>query len=121
MATIQFDILDYMSGLTGFVFDRAVLTRIALDRGVSNITDVNDLTKRDKDLLLADLLLAAWLSPTTWASFNQSHGSFTKGIGGQTMLNKDDIYDFLFGIYSKYEDENLELLNDKATVFFRDI
>lgn len=120
MSVIQFDILQYMSGLTGFVFDKAVLERIALDRGVSEATDISELTQRDKDLLLADLLLAAYLSPTTWASFDQRHGSYTKAIGGQNVLNKDDIYDFLFRIYKKYDDEMLELLDDKAHVFFLD-
>ena len=68
MPAIEFDILQYMSGLTGFTFDKAVLTRIALDRGVSEVTDYEELTQRQKDLITADLLLTAYLSPTTWAS-----------------------------------------------------
>ena len=39
MAAIEFDILQYMSGLTGFTFDKAVLVRIALERGVSAVTE----------------------------------------------------------------------------------
>ena len=108
-----------MSGLTGFTFDKAVLTRIALDRGVSNVTNYAELTQRDKDLLTADLLLAAYLSPTTWASFNQSHGSYKKGIGAQTMLNKDDILDWLRRIYRKY-DEEVDI-PEPTTVFFKEI
>jgi len=120
MSTIQFDLLQYMSGLTGFVFDKAALERVALDRGVSQVTDISQLTRRDKDLLTADLLLIAYLSPNVWASFDQSHGSYKKGIGSQTVYNKEDIYDWLFRIYSKYNDDNLELLDDKAHVFFLD-
>lgn len=120
MATIEFDILQYMSGLTGFTFDKAVLTRIALERGVAEVTEYGELTKRDRDLITADLLLTAYLSPTVWASFDQSHGSYKKGIGSQTMYNKEDIYNYLYNIYKLYEDEKLEeLVDNSAHVFFR--
>ena len=120
MAAIEFDILQYMSGLTGFTFDKAVLVRIALDRGVAEVTEYDELTKRDKDLITADLLLAAYLSPTVWASYSQEHGSNKKGIGSQTMYNKEQILDWLRGIYEEYEDPMLEMLPDNsAHVFFR--
>lgn len=120
MAAIEFDILQYMSGLTGFTFDKAVLTRIALERGVDQVTDYAQLTKRQRDLITADLLLTAYLSPTVWASFDQAHGSFKKGVGSQTMYNKEEIYNYLYNIYSQYEDEKLEELPDNsAHVFFR--
>ena len=120
MATIEFDRLQYMSGLTGFTFDKAVLTRIALERGVDEVTEYDELTKRDRDLITADLLLTAYLSPTVWASFDQSHGSYKKGIGSQTMYNKEDIYNYLYNIYKLYEDEKLEeLVDNSAHVFFR--
>ena len=109
-----------MSGLTGFTFDKAVLTRIALERGVDEVTEYDELTKRDRDLITADLLLTAYLSPTVWASFDQSHGSYKKGIGSQTMYNKEDIYNYLYNIYKLYEDEKLEeLVDNSAHVFFR--
>lgn len=120
MAVIEFDILQYMSGLTGFTFDKAVLTRIALDRGVAEVTEYEELTKKDKDLITADLLLTAYLSPTIWASFTQSHGSYKKGVGSQSMYNKEEILDWLRGIYEKYEDPMLEMVPDNsAKVFFR--
>ena len=120
MAAIEFDILQYMSGLTGFTFDKAVLVRIALDRGVAEVTDYDELTKRDKDLITADLLLAAYLSPTVWASYSQEHGSNKKGIGSQTMYNKDEILDWLRGIYEEYDDPMIDQLPDNsARVFFR--
>jgi hypothetical protein len=120
MAAIEFDILQYMSGLTGFTFDKAVLTRIALERGVDQVTAYSQLTKRQKDLITADLLLTAYLSPNVWASFDQSHGSYKKGIGSQTMYNKEEILDYLRGIYEEYEDEKLdEVPDNSAHVFFR--
>ena len=119
MAATEFDILEYMEGLTGFIFPKAVLKRIALDRGVAQVTDYAVLTKRDKDLLTADLLLTAYLSPNIWASFNQEHGAFKKGVGSQTVYNKEDLLDFLRGIYEEYEDPMLDKVPDGATVFFR--
>lgn len=120
MAIIEFDILQYMSGLTGFTFDKAVLTRIALKRGVANVTEYEELTEKQEDLITADLLLTAYLSPTTWASFNQSHGSYKKGVGSQTMYNKEEILEWLRGIYNKYEDPMLDKVPDNsAKVFFR--
>lgn len=120
MAAIEFDILQYMSGLTGFTFDKAVLTRIALDRGVAEVTDYEDLTTQDKDLIKADLLLTAYLSPNVWASFGQSHGSYKKDIGSQSVYNKEELLDYLRGIYEKYDDPMLEQVPDNsAHVFFR--
>lgn len=120
MDVIEFDILQYMSGLTGFTFDKAVLTRIALDRGVAEVTEYDELSQQDKDLITADLLLTAYLSPTIWASFTQSHGSYKKGVGSQSMYNKEEILDWLRGIYEKYEDPMLEMVPDNsAKVFFR--
>ena len=120
MAALEFDILEYMSGLTGFTFDKAVLKRIAFKRGVSEVTEYSAITQRDEDLITADLLLTAYLSPNVWASFDQSHGSYKKGIGSQTMYNKEEILDWLRGIYEEYEDPMLDKLPDNsAHVFFR--
>ena len=120
MAAIEFDILQFMSGLTGFTFDKAVLTRIALKRGVDEVTEYDELSEKDEDLITADLLLTAYLSPTVWASFDQSHGSYKKGVGSQTMYNKEEILDFLRRIYEKYKDPMLDKVPDNsATIFFR--
>ena len=59
----RFDIIEFLSGLTNYVFDKAVLKRIALDRGVLSVTSYSELDDKTKDLLRADLLLAAYLSP----------------------------------------------------------
>lgn len=106
----KFDILEYLSGLTGFVFDKAVLKRIALDRGVYGVEDYHELTQKDKDLLLADLLLVAYLSPNVWASSTHAHGSFSQTIGSQTIYSEDKerLYNRFINIYKKYDDEKLE-------------
>lgn len=110
----KFDIIEYLSGLTGFVFDKAVLKRIALDRGVYGVQCFSELTQQDKDLMLADLLLVAYLSPNVWASSTHAHGSFSETIGSQTVYTEDKerIYNQFINIYKKYDDEKLTEVED---------
>ena len=105
MAT--FTIIDYMSGLTGFVFDKSVLTRIAIDRRVAQ-KEPADLTQQDKDLLTADLLKVAYLSPNTIASQTNQHGAFTRTVGSQRIQDRDEIYNMMVRLYRKWNDDALE-------------
>lgn len=110
----EFDIIEYLSGLTQYTFDKAVLKRIALERGVSEVEEFEELTKEQKDLLLADLLYTVYISPNTWASSTQSHGSYTKVIGSQTIhtADKERLYNHIVSIYSKYNDDKLQEIED---------
>lgn len=105
-----FDIIEYLSGLTQFVFDKAILKRIAYDRDVIEVTDYEELDAKTRDLLRADLLYTAYISPNVWASSSQSHGSYTKTVGSQTIYTEDKerLYNTFVGIYKKYEDPMLE-------------
>lgn len=115
--TDKMDIIDYLSGLTGFVFDKAVLQRIALDRQAL-YSDPENLDVKTKDLLRADLLYTAYISPNVWASHTHSHGSFSQTTGSQTIYNEDKerIYNVFMGIYRKYNDEKLEEIDDSSTL-----
>lgn len=119
----KFDILEYLSGLTSFVFDKAVLKRIALDRGVLSVTSYSELDDKTKDLLRADLLLASYLSPNVWASYTHSHGSYSQTTGSQTIYieEKERIYNMLRKIYAKYDDAKLEEIGEEYTMDFLDI
>lgn len=103
------NIIEYLSGLTTFVFDKAVLERIALDRGVIGIEDCSTLDAKTKDLLRADLYYTAYLSPNVWASSKNQHGDFSVSVGGQTLSAKDKekLYNFFTYIYRKYQDDKL--------------
>jgi hypothetical protein len=107
---IKFDILDFLSGLTGYVFDKSVLTRIAWEREVTDITSFDELDAKTIDLLRADLLYTAYLSPNTIAAHTNSHGSFSQTFGSQVITNaeKDRMYQTFMAIYGKYNDEKLE-------------
>lgn len=113
----KFDIIDYLSGLTGFIFDKAVLKRIALDREVLNENPEN-LDTQTKDLLRADLLYVAYISPNVWASSTHAHGSYSQTIGSQTIYaeDKERIYNIFMGIYRKYNDTKLEEIEDNSTL-----
>lgn len=120
----EFNIIEYLSGLTGFVFDKAVLQRIALERGVNEVTDFEELDTKTKDLLRADLLYTAYFAPNVWASSSNSHGSYTKSIGSQTLYakEKERLYNMFYHIYKKYNDDKLEeIKNNEATLQWLDI
>ena len=107
----EFDIIKYISGLlAGFVFDEATLERIALDRGVMGVTSYEELDAKTKELLKADLAYSAYYSPSVWASSTQSHGSYSKSRGSQTVADNDKerLYNIFSSVYKKYDDPVLE-------------
>ena len=107
----EFDIIKYISGLlAGFVFDKATLERIALDRGVMGVTSYEELDAQTKELLKADLAYSAYYSPSVWASSTQSHGSYSKSRGSQTVADNDKerLYNIFSSVYKKYDDPVLE-------------
>lgn len=103
----QFGIIDYMSGLTGFVFDRSVLLRIATDRGVLQKSP-EELEQRDRDLLTADLLKVVCLSPNTIASQTNQHGAFTRTVGSQQIQDRESLWNMMLRLYRKWNDDALE-------------
>lgn len=104
---IEFNILNYLAGLTGYVFDKDVLVRVAWERDVTDVTSYDELDQKIIDLLRADLLYTAYTSPSNWASSTNSHGSFTSSTGSQMVskADKERLYDMFMAIYKKYGDE----------------
>jgi len=108
---ISFNIINYLSGLTGFVFDKAVLERVAQDRGVDNVQSYSELEQQDKDLLLADLLFIIYTSsPDSSASYSTSHGSFKISVGSQTINEMRGIYNTMISLYKKWGDDRLAIV-----------
>lgn len=108
----KFDIIEFLSGLTGYVFDKAVLKRIALERRVWEVEDFSALKQQDIDLLRADLFYTAYFSPNVWASSTNQHGGFSKTVGSQTIYaeERERLYNMFYNIYKKYDDDKLDLL-----------
>ena len=120
--TDKFDIIEYMSGLTSFTFDKAVLKSIALDRGVSHVSVYAELDTQTKDLRRADLLYAAYVSPNVWASYTHAHGSYSQTVASQTIYveEKERLYNIFMGIYRKYDDDKAQEIEDNATLQWLD-
>lgn len=105
-----FDIIRYMSSLTGYVFDDAVLERIALERNVAGVASFSEITEKDKDLLTADLLFVLYTSPSQSASLSKKHGQFSQSVGSQTITDKDGICRLMMKLYTKWDDPKVEEL-----------
>lgn len=109
-----FDIIEYMSGLTAFVLDESVLKRIAMDRGVMEVTDYSELTQKDKDLLTADIYYTLCYGPSSLPSFQHQHGQFSTSTGQQSIKDKENMIHIMRVLYGRWGDEKAELISDSS-------
>ena len=89
-----------------------------MDRGVSpdaDVYDENQVTKKQRDLMDADIIWYAVLKrPSNTASLSQSHNGYQKTIGSEQDFYQDDKIQYAIRIYNKYEDEKGEDLTALA-------
>lgn len=109
---MEFNIIEYLEGLTAFQFNDKVYKRIAAERGVLQVSDYRYLDKKVIDLMTADIYMVALTAPTITGSVSQSHNGFSSSIGGQTITNRQVLYNMIYSIYSKYDDPKLEDLEE---------
>lgn len=107
----NFNIIDYLSGLTAYIFDKSVLVTIARDRGVADIQTYEELEQQQKDLLLADLLFKVYIGANSSASYSQSNGNSKIAVGSQTINDKTSIYNTMYSLYSKWGDDKLSIVS----------
>ena len=109
MAESRFNIINYLSGMTGFVFDKDVLQRIALDCGVSEVREYTELTQEDKDRCKMALLRTILETPYSTASHTSKHGEWQEQIGSQSLTAafREEIKTQLKKLAQKYGDEEL--------------
>lgn len=109
MADRKFNIINYLAGMTGFVFDKDVLQRIALDCGVSEVTEYSELTQENKDRCMIALLRTILNTPYSTASHTSKHGEWQEQIGSQSLTAafREDIRAQLKKLAQKYDDEEL--------------
>ena len=109
MAESKFNIINYLAGMTGFVFDKDVLQRIALDCRVSEITYYTELTQEDKDRCKIALLRTILETPYSTASHTSKHGEWQEQIGSQSLTAafREEIKAQLKKLAQKYGDEEL--------------
>lgn len=119
MADSKFNIINYLAGMTGFVFDKDVLQRIALDCGVSEVVEYSELTQEDKDCCKIELLRTILNTPYSTASHTSKHGEWQEQIGSQSLTAafREDIRAQLKKLAQKYDDEELlEELEDMGAI-----
>ena len=117
MTDTKFDILDYLSGITNFVFDKSALMHVALECGVADVTQYLDLTEEQKDrckmMLYAKIVFGVYQT----ASVTNQHGSYTLTVGSQTITAAalQSIKAELKRLYGKYgEDDKVQALNSAS-------
>lgn len=114
---MTFNIIDFIAGLYPYVFDIAVLRRVAYDCGVIEITEYSELTEEQKDRCRIALLETLVLNPYQTASQTSKHGEWQEQTGSQmtTAKNIESIKSELKRLYNKYdEDEKLEQLESET-------
>lgn len=114
---MTFNIIDFIAGLYPYVFDIAVLRRVAYDCGVIEITEYSELTEEQKDRCRIALLETLVLNPYQTASQTSKHGEWQEQTGSQmtTAKNIENIKNELKRLYNKYgEDEKLEQLESET-------
>ena len=114
---MTFNIIDFIAGLYPYVFDIAVLRRVAYDCGVIEITEYSELTEEQKDRCKMALLETLVLNPYQTASQTSKHGEWQEQTGSQmtTAKNIESIKSELKRLYNKYgEDEKLEQLESET-------
>ena len=114
---MTFNIIDFIAGLYPYVFDIAVLRRVAYDCGVIEIAEYSELTEEQKDRCKIALLETLVLNPYQTASQTSKHGEWQEQTGSQmtTAKNIESIKNELKRLYNKYgEDEKLEQLESET-------
>ena len=114
---MTFNIIDFIAGLYPYVFDIAVLRRVAYDCGVIEITEYSELTEEQKDRCRIALLETLVLNPYQTASQTSKHGEWQEQTGSQmtTAKNIESIKNELKRLYNKYgEDEKLKQLESET-------
>lgn len=110
-------VLEWLESSTMYSsFTKDNFIKIALDRGISPDADVYDesiVTKRERDLMSADLIYAAVLfRPSDTASLQQSHNGYQKTIGQEKDYYQDTKIKYAIGIYELYGDERAATLEN---------
>ena len=114
---MTFNIIDFIAGLYPYVFDIAVLRRVAYDCGVIEITEYSELTEEQQDRCRIALLETLVLNPYQTASQTSKHGEWQEQTGSQmtTAKNIESIKNELKRLYRKYGmDEELEQLESET-------
>lgn len=105
----EFNIVKWLKNRIGYEVSTEKVEIIVMERGLQNVTDYAELTQKDKDLLLADVLFLLLTSATQTASKSWQSGGATMSIGAQMLTGKERFYDMMMGIYKTYDDPKFDI------------
>lgn len=108
-------VLEWLKASTTYSrFDEQNFIKIALDRGCNPDDDVYDesvVTKRQRELMTADIIFAAvLLSPSNTSSLQQSHNGYQKTVGSEQDFYQDEKIKYAIRMYKLYDDDKAEIL-----------
>lgn len=106
LATFYMSIVSYLKGKAGFDVPEITISAILADREVDATADIDDLTRKTKDLLFADVLMYGTTLPTTYSGTKESDGgwSYTGGSSTIQKADKERWYNAAQAIYNLYND-----------------
>lgn len=106
-------VLEWLKASTRYSFDDATFIKIAWDRECDPDEEVYELTKRQRELMTADIIFTAvLLSPSNTASVSQSHNGYQKSIGQEQDFYQDEKIKYAIQIYNIYKDDRAEILEN---------
>lgn len=108
----KFDIISYLGSLVTYPIPEKAIMRIAQERGVMTCADWTDLSRRDRNLCLADILMLMFTAPNNTGTKTKSHGDQTITVGGIQLYNKSELYSLMMSLYRKPDQELYEALED---------
>lgn len=108
----EFDVVSYIGSLVGYPVPRSSLERIATERNLLTAEDWTEISRRDRNLALADILMVIFTSPSNTGSRSRSHGDFSITIGGVILTDKNDLYALMMKLYENPDKELWENLKD---------
>lgn len=119
MVAEVFNILDWLSGLTPYLFEKAVLKNVALEQGVSEITAYSEITESQRDHCEIALLTRVYFGPNTMAGSTHTHGAFSVSVGQQqvTADSRERILARIKQLAAKYGEEDKLIPDDAINVW----
>lgn len=108
----NFNVIEYVGSLIGYPIRRKAVTRIVTERGIASVSDWTEIDRRTRNLVIADLLMVLFTSPSNTGSRTKSHGDFTITVGGTILTDKKDMYDLMMKLYQNPDSELWENLKD---------
>ena len=108
----NFNVRSYVSSLIGYPIPQKSVERIVTERGIASVKDWTEIDKRTRNLVIADLLMVLFTSPSNTGSKTKSHGDYSVTIGGVILTDKNDMYSLMMKLYQNPDAELWENLKD---------